>query len=225
MRRLILSATFAALAATAGVVVAASASVRAPMASPSGMPASSSSRLTADVTAGRLATAKYATNLARAKAHGHGIITRMIPEMGYHFLNPKVSGFSVRRPAILVYEHHGATWQFGALEWVFTSKPATPPRPGARTAPSARRATTSTAPSCSRARSQSAPRRAGRRAPSSTLAPQSHHAALLDLVSEPGGDLQRDEPDGEAVQQRLIRRLPCLTRPRAAARSPSGCCG
>ena len=51
----------------------------------------------------------------------------MIPDMGYHFLNPKVSGFSIRKPPILVYEHHGRTWQLGALEWVFTSMPAKPP--------------------------------------------------------------------------------------------------
>jgi hypothetical protein len=90
------------------------------------------SPLTADVVAARLATAKYSTNLARAKADGYGIITQMIPDMGYHFLNPKVTGFSVRQPPILVYEHRGTTWQLGALEWVFTSKPAKPPLPGAQ---------------------------------------------------------------------------------------------
>jgi hypothetical protein len=56
----------------------------------------------------------------------------MIPNMGYHFMNPKVSGFDVRKPQILVYEHHGGTWQLGALEWVFPSKPAKPPLPGAQ---------------------------------------------------------------------------------------------
>jgi hypothetical protein len=80
----------------------------------------------------RLATAKYVTNLGRAKADGYRIITPMIPNMGYHFLNPKIAGFDVTRPAILVYEKRGATWQLGALEWVFTSKPKTPPLPGAK---------------------------------------------------------------------------------------------
>ena len=61
------------------------------------------------------------------------IITRMIPNMGYHFLNPKIAGFNVRKPAILVYEHRGSSWQLGALEWVFTSKPAKAPLPGRRT--------------------------------------------------------------------------------------------
>jgi hypothetical protein len=80
----------------------------------------------------RLATAKYVTNLARAKADGYGIITRMIPDMGYHFLNPKIKGFDVRKPHILVYVRHGGSWQLDALEWVFTKQPAKAPLPGAR---------------------------------------------------------------------------------------------
>jgi hypothetical protein len=79
----------------------------------------------------RVATAKYATNLGQAKADGYKIITRMIPDMGWHFMNPKIQGFDVRRPPILVYERKGHNWQLGALEWVFTEKPATPPLPGA----------------------------------------------------------------------------------------------
>jgi hypothetical protein len=88
--------------------------------------------LIAEIAAGRLATARYATSLATAKAAGYQIITRMIPDMGYHFLNPNVKGFDVRTPPVLVYEHHGNAWQLGALEWVFTSKPAKPPLPGAQ---------------------------------------------------------------------------------------------
>jgi hypothetical protein len=79
----------------------------------------------------RAATAKYVTNLALAKKDGYGTITRMIPTMGYHFMNPKVKGFNVDKPPILVYEHKGSGWQLGAIEWVFTSKPTTPPLPGA----------------------------------------------------------------------------------------------
>jgi hypothetical protein len=79
----------------------------------------------------RLATAKYATSLRAAKADGYGIITRMIPDMGYHFLNPAIQGFDVTRPHILVYERRGGSWTLGALEWVFTSKPTTAPLPGA----------------------------------------------------------------------------------------------
>jgi hypothetical protein len=84
-----------------------------------------------DVVRVRQATAKYATNLALAKANGYGIITKMIPDMGYHFMNSKVTGFDVTKPPILVYEHHGRSWQLGAVEWVFTTKPSTPPLPGA----------------------------------------------------------------------------------------------
>ena len=87
--------------------------------------------LTRDITEAREATAQYATNLAKAKADGYRIITKMMPNMGYHFLNPTVTGFDVRKPPILVYEHTGTGWQLGALEWVFTSMPKTPPLPNA----------------------------------------------------------------------------------------------
>jgi hypothetical protein len=79
----------------------------------------------------RAATAKYANNLALAKANGYGIITKMIPTMGYHYMNPNVKGFDIRKPPILVYEHQGSAWTLGAIEWVFTAKPAKPPLPGA----------------------------------------------------------------------------------------------
>ena len=92
----------------------------------------STTALAQSLAAARLATAKYATNLQRAKADGYQIITQMIPGMGYHYLNPKVKGFNVTKPAILVYEKQGTTYQLGALEWVFTSMPAKPPLPGAK---------------------------------------------------------------------------------------------
>ena len=79
----------------------------------------------------RVATAKYVNNLTLAKHDGYGIITKMIPNMGYHYMNPNVKGFSLQKPAILVYEHNGGAWQLGAVEWVYTSKPAAPPFPGA----------------------------------------------------------------------------------------------
>jgi hypothetical protein len=131
MRRFITTAILAALVASAGLGVAASSSSGRPS-SGSHNAAAKGSRLVADVATARIATAKYVTNLALAKADGYGIITRMIPDMGFHFLNPKVSGFNLRKPPILVYEHHGKRWQLGALEWIFTSKPAKPPLPGAR---------------------------------------------------------------------------------------------
>jgi hypothetical protein len=88
--------------------------------------------LVAQLADARLATAKYVTNLQLAKADGYQIITRMIPNMGYHFMNASVKGFSVKKPPILVYEHRGSSWQLGALEWVYTAKPARPPFAGAR---------------------------------------------------------------------------------------------
>jgi hypothetical protein len=88
-------------------------------------------RLAGPLARARLATAPYATNLQAAKAAGYQIITRDIPDMGWHFLNPTIQGFDVARPHILVYERHRRTWQLGALEWVFTATPATPPLPGA----------------------------------------------------------------------------------------------
>lgn len=80
----------------------------------------------------RLATGKYVTNLNAAKAAGYSIITKMIPDMGYHFLNGKIAGFDPAKPPILVYEKSGTAWQLAALEWVFTAKPKTAPLPGAR---------------------------------------------------------------------------------------------
>jgi hypothetical protein len=56
----------------------------------------------------------------------------MIPNMGYHYMNPKIAGFNIKKPPILVYEHTAGGYQLGALEWVFTSKPAAPPIPGAK---------------------------------------------------------------------------------------------
>jgi hypothetical protein len=79
----------------------------------------------------RLATAKYATSLRAAKADGYQIITRMIPDMGWHFLNPTIEGFDITKPPILVYERHGRSWQLGALEWVFPQQPEVPLLPGA----------------------------------------------------------------------------------------------
>jgi len=132
MRLTSITAAVAAASATAAIAVAASASgTTGTVPGPSAGVASNSSALAADVVAARDATAKYATNLAKARAAGYQIITRMIPNMGYHFMNAKVSGFNVRKPPILVYERRGKSWHLGALEWVFTSIPAKPPLPGA----------------------------------------------------------------------------------------------
>ena len=88
-------------------------------------------QIAGQVAAARQATGKYAFNLAKAKADGYMIITKMIPDMGFHYLNPKITGFNVRKPQILVYEHTKAGWQLGALEWVFTKMPKNLPLPNA----------------------------------------------------------------------------------------------
>lgn len=90
-----------------------------------------SSALASKLALARLATAKYATNLDRAKTDGYQIITRMIPNMGWHYLNPSIKSFDIRKPAILVYEKRGQKWELGALEWVFPKRPVKPPLPGA----------------------------------------------------------------------------------------------
>ena len=70
MRGVIFTVTVAAVVVSAGVSVAASALAGPRTTRTPAMAAVNASPLTADVVAARLATAKYATNLARAKADG-----------------------------------------------------------------------------------------------------------------------------------------------------------
>jgi len=90
-----------------------------------------SSALASKIQASRIATAKYSIDLEQAKKDGYGVITQMIPDMGWHFMNPKITTFDVKKPPILVYGKHGSQWQLVAYEWVFPKKPAKPPLPGA----------------------------------------------------------------------------------------------
>jgi hypothetical protein len=93
----------------------------------------SSPELAAAIARARIALAPLATNLERARAAGYKMaITPMMPDMGYHYMNPDVKGFDVRRPPILVYVRRGKAAQLVAAEWVFPSRPAKPPLPGAR---------------------------------------------------------------------------------------------
>jgi hypothetical protein len=51
----------------------------------------------------RVATARYANNLALAKKDGYTVtVTQMIPDMGWHFMNPAYTKFDVTKPPILV---------------------------------------------------------------------------------------------------------------------------
>jgi hypothetical protein len=81
----------------------------------------------------RFATANYATRLRRAKRDGYTtIVTQHMPDMGWHFMNPKLTEFDVTKPPVLVYVNRGGHWQLVAFEWVFTKRPATDPLPGAQ---------------------------------------------------------------------------------------------
>jgi hypothetical protein len=131
MRRLTTIAVAAAAAAAfASLAVAAAPAHRHDMSKMSGSAASQ--KVAAELALGRLATAKYATNLALAKKNGYAVITRMIPDMGWHFMNPKITTFDIRKPPILVYGKRGSSWQLVAFEWVFPKKPAKAPLPGAQ---------------------------------------------------------------------------------------------
>ena len=55
----------------------------------------------------RVATAKYATDVEKAKADGYRIITPNMEDMGFHYLNPGIADFDVTKPPILVYARRG----------------------------------------------------------------------------------------------------------------------
>lgn len=100
---------------------------------PQGSASSTPQELAPLLASARFATAKYATSLKRAKRHGYRtIVTQMIPDMGWHFMNPNITEFDVTKPPILVYVRRGHRWQLVAFEWVFTERPATDPLPGAQ---------------------------------------------------------------------------------------------
>ena len=128
--------------------------------------------------------------------------------MGYHFINPSIKGFNVKKPPILVYERHGNRWQLGALEWVFPAKPATPPLHGATygSFPAAchyKDGTFVVQPSADACAHDEPP--VGRCL--QLLAPGARHDARLDLVPEPGRSVREHEPARPGVQViRVIRR-------------------
>ena len=136
-----------------------------------------SQKLAAELALSRLATAKYATNLALAKKNGYGVITQMIPDMGWHFMNPKITTFDITKPPILVYGKRGSSWQLVASSG--SSRRSRPRRrcPARRTARSGRRATTRTGRSSSR-RARS---RARRRAPRAVRAFNFWHPDLVTM--------------------------------------------
>jgi hypothetical protein len=86
---------------TAGATASAAANTGAPTderALERGVRVAEPAPLASQLAAGRLATARYATNLRAAKADGYQLITRMIPNMGWHFRNPTIHGFDLHKP-------------------------------------------------------------------------------------------------------------------------------
>jgi hypothetical protein len=129
MRRLIWSLCAAVLAAPLIVAPpAATGDAHAPSSAGAGV----APEVVAQIARARQATLKYVANLAQAKADGYSIITPMIPNMGYHFLNPKIEGFDVTKPPILVYVRSGGRSQLVAIEWVYPQRPTVAPLKGAR---------------------------------------------------------------------------------------------
>ena len=141
----------------------------------------------------RLATAKYATSLHAAKADGYQIITRMIPDMGWHFLNPTIQGFDVTKPPILVYERHGAAGS--SPRWNGSSpRAAAPPLPGATFGSFAAACHYKDGTFVAARVQERAPSAAPRPAPVQLLAPRPGHPARLALVPQPRRPLQRHQP-------------------------------
>lgn len=65
-------------------------------------------QVAADVAAMRAATARYADDVDAAVADGHFMITRHMPDQGYHFLNPDApEEFDPSVPQILMYARDG----------------------------------------------------------------------------------------------------------------------
>ncbi len=65
----------------------------------------------------RQATAKY-LDVEKAKADGYKRVSRMAPNMGYHFINSKIRGFAIDKPNLLLYiKHDDGTFQLAGVEW------------------------------------------------------------------------------------------------------------
>ncbi len=137
MRRILITAFVAVLGATIPFAAWAARSEKpAPVVHvhPASTAAATPAGLAPILAKARVATAKYATSLAAARKAGYTVnVTRHIPDMGWHFLNPKIAaGVDPTKPPILVYVKRGRAWQLVAFEWVFTEKPQKAPLPGAK---------------------------------------------------------------------------------------------
>jgi len=153
----------------------------------------------------RLATAKYATSLRRAKRNGYTtIVTQHMPDMGWHFMNPEITEFDVTRPPILVYVKRGGRWQLVAFEWVFSEAAGERSASGcavrllSRRLPLRRRHVRTRRVRVRLPAPESRERRAVR-----VLAPRFRDPPPLGLVPEPRRHLCQHQPADPPVQRRL----------------------
>jgi hypothetical protein len=71
----------------------------------------SSPELAAAIARARIALAPFATNLEGARAAGYKMtITPMMPDMGYHYMNPDVKGFALRSSCTCAGERRRSSW-------------------------------------------------------------------------------------------------------------------
>ena len=96
-------------------------------------------------------------DLALAKKDGYGVITQMIPDMGSHFLNLKVAGFDVKKPAISCTASTETRGSSSRIVGLPTKRPK-PPLPGATYGSFGAACHYKEARSCSRRISTRAPR-------------------------------------------------------------------
>ena len=65
----------------------------------------------------RKATMKY-RDVEKAKADGYIKVSRMVPNMGYHFRNLKIRGFDLGKPNLLLYvKHDVGNFELVGVEW------------------------------------------------------------------------------------------------------------
>lgn len=64
----------------------------------------------------RKATAKY-LDVEKAEADGYIRISGMVPNMGYHFRNPKIRGFDLEKPNLLLYIKQDGKFKLAGVEW------------------------------------------------------------------------------------------------------------
>lgn len=73
----------------------------------------------AQIAAIRAATAKY-QDIEKAKADGYIQGSLMVPNMGYHFRNPAITGMDLDKPHLLLYvKTTDGSWQLVGVEYAY----------------------------------------------------------------------------------------------------------